>query len=304
VNAASGPGVHVNAATELSVVVVTYSPGEALGTLLDSLPAATDRRYEVILADNGSTDGAPEAAASRESVRLLRTGGNLGYGGAVNAGAALSQAGWILVCNPDVVLRPGSIDALFDAERRWPRSGALGPLIYTAQGEIYPSARALPSLGRGIGHALLGWCWPSNPWTAAYRAERGEPVEDAVGWLSGACLLLRREAFDSVGGFDPAYFMYFEDVELGFQLAERGWQSVYAPTAVIVHTGGHATERNRPAMTAAHHASAYRYLARRYPGPRWLPVRLAVRIGLAVRLAASRLVPAVSAGARPARRRR
>ena len=123
---------------------------------------------------------------------------------------------------------------------------SLGPLIETADGDIYPSARALPSLGRGIGHALCGWWWPANPWTAAYRRERGAPAEGAVGWLSGSCLLLRRKAFDAVGGFDPAYFMYFEDVDLGDRLGRAGWQNVYVPGRA-----GHAHRRPRHRRAAA-----------------------------------------------------
>ena len=129
---------------------------------------------------------------------------------------------------------------------------------------------------------MFGAVWPGNPWTRSYRREQA-PVERTAGWLSGSCLLLRREAFDSVGGFDPSYFMYFEDVDLGERLGRAGWLNVYAPSAEIVHTGSHATVHNKQAMFVEHHRSAYRYLARRYPGPRWLPVRLGLRAGLMTR---------------------
>jgi N-acetylglucosaminyl-diphospho-decaprenol L-rhamnosyltransferase len=91
-----------------------------------------------------------------------------------------------------------------------------------------------------------------------------------------------------VGGFDPGYFMYFEDVDLGRRLAAAGWLNVYAPSAEIIHTGSHATAQNRQAMFLEHHRSAYRYLAGRYPGRRWAPVRLALRAGL---LGRARLAP-------------
>src|SRR5205823_4979350 len=100
----------------LTVVVVTYSPGEALERFLDSLEAATSSPYQVVLADNGSTDGAPEHAAdTRDGVRLLPTGGNVGYGAAANIGARSTDAQWLLVANPDIVWSPGAIDALFEA---------------------------------------------------------------------------------------------------------------------------------------------------------------------------------------------
>jgi N-acetylglucosaminyl-diphospho-decaprenol L-rhamnosyltransferase len=208
----------------------------------------------------------------------------------------------VVVANPDLRWEPGALDTMLDAVERWPRAGVLGPAILSPDGTLYPSARALPSLGRGIGHALLGWWWPSNPWTAAYRRERGAPREGEAGWLSGSCLLLRREAFAAVGGFDPAYFMYFEDLDLCERICRAGWQVVYVPAAVVTHEGGVSTSRDPRAMADAHHASAWRYLSRRYAGARWAPVRLALRAGLAVRAALARHVPAVAAGAKPARR--
>lgn len=285
----------------LTVVVVTYSPGDALARFLDTLACATTRPYDVVIADNGSVDGAPERAATRPNVTLLRTGGNLGYGRAANLGAAKASGEWLVVANPDVTWEPHALDTLLDVARRWPRAGALGPAIRTPEGDLYPSARALPSLGRGIGHAVCGWWWPSNPWTAAYRRERGAPVEGVTGWLSGSCLLLRRAVFDAVGGFDPSYFMYFEDLDLCERIGKAGWQNVYVPSAVVTHEGAHATRNAREAMVQAHHRSAYLYLSRRYRGWRNLPLRLVLRAGLAVRAMVARRVPEAGGGARPTR---
>jgi N-acetylglucosaminyl-diphospho-decaprenol L-rhamnosyltransferase len=291
------------ARASVAVVAVTYSPGSSLAGFLDSLQRATERTVEVLLADNGSLDGAPQAAAERPGVTLLSTGSNVGYGRAANAGVAATSADWVVVANPDVVWEPGSLDELLAAAARWPRAGALGPLIRQPDGQVYPSARALPTLGPGIGHAVFGWWWPGNPWSVRYRRENEEPRERTAGWLSGSCLLLRRQAFESVGGFDPAYFMYFEDVDLGERLADAGWLNVYVPTAEVTHTGSHATSRHAAAMTSAHHRSAWLYFSRHYPGPRWLPLRLAVRLGLAVREHLSLRLAGVSAGARPHRKR-
>jgi N-acetylglucosaminyl-diphospho-decaprenol L-rhamnosyltransferase len=107
-----------------------------------------------------------------------------------------------------------------------------------------------------------------------------------AGWLSGSCLLMRREAFDSVDGFDPRYFMYFEDVDLGDRLGRAGWQNVYVPTAEVVHIQGHSTASASDKMLAAHHESAYRYIADRHRGLKWAPVRAGIKAGLAVRLKA------------------
>lgn len=284
------------------VVVVTYFAGATLAGFLDSLAAATRRPVEVVVADNGSTDGAPEAAAASWPQVIVRaSGGNVGYGRAANLGAAGASAEWLVVANPDLAWSPRSLDILLAAAERWPTAGALGPAITTPDGALYPSARAFPSLTRGVGHAVCGWWWPSNPWTAAYRQERGAPLEGPAGWLSGSCLLLRRAAFEQVGGFDPAYFMYCEDMDLCRRLADAGWASVYVPSAVVTHLGGQATRLHPARMLAEHHRSLYRYLSRRYAGRRYAPLRVLLRAGLAVRFLLARMVAAVGTGARPTR---
>jgi N-acetylglucosaminyl-diphospho-decaprenol L-rhamnosyltransferase len=274
---------------ELVVVTVTYSPGPHLQRFLATLSHATDRPVKVIMADNGSTDGSPEDAQQEfPNARLLRTGGNLGYGGAINRAVAEASKendnlDLFVVANPDVAWGPASIDELIEAAGRWPRAGTLGPLIRDPDGSVYPSARHLPSLIRGGMHAVVGPLWRRNPWTAAYRQERLEPSERPVGWLSGSCLLVRKAAFDEINGFDDRYFMYMEDVDLGDRMGKAGWQNVYVPSAEILHDKGHATGRDPARNLAAHHTSTYIYLADRHP--RWwqAPLRGAMRAALVVR---------------------
>jgi N-acetylglucosaminyl-diphospho-decaprenol L-rhamnosyltransferase len=283
----------------LPVVTVTYSPGWHLDRFLASLSLATDRPVQVVMADNGSTDGAPQEAVQRyPDAQLFETGANLGYGGAVNSAVARlgdRDSEFLIVANPDVQWGPGSIDALLEAAARWPQAATLGPLIREPDGSVYPSARHLPSLIRGGMHAVVGPIWPNNPWSRAYRQERLEPSERPVGWLSGACLLVRRAAFDQIGGFDERYFLYKEDVDLGDRLGKAGWLNVYVPSAEVLHQKGHATGKDPAANLAAHHRSTYTYLADRHPGWWRAPLRwtmrgaLAVRSGLAVRSARRKL---------------
>lgn len=277
-------------APALTVVTVTYSPGSHLDRFLSSLTVATDLPVQVVLADNGSVDGAPEEALTRyPGTRLLRTGGNLGYGSAVNRAVATVPADheFVLVANPDVVWAPGSIDALLDAAQRWPRAGSLGPLIRDPDGSVYPSARHLPSLVRGGMHAVVGFAWKANPWTKAYRQEHMAPSERPVGWLSGACLLLRRTAFDEVGGFDERYFMYMEDVDLGDRLGRAGWLNVYVPDSEILHDKGHSTGREPSRNLRAHHDSTYIYLSDRHVGWWQAPLRWTMKGALRVRARAA-----------------
>lgn len=270
----------------LAVVTVTYSPGEHLRPFMDTLAASTGDKPQVILADNGSTDGVPEQVADEyEQARLLRTGGNIGYGGAINRAVAELDPGieYIVIANPDVRWGPGALDELLAAADRWPEAGALGPIVREPDGSLYPSARAVPGLLDGTGHALLGAVWKSNPWTRKYRQDQQAPSERAVGWLSGSCLLVRRAAFDAIDGFDSRYFMYMEDVDFGDRMGRAGLLNVYVPTAEVTHAKGHSAGRHPELMLPAHHRSVYRFLADRHPHWWQAPLRAGLAAGLGLR---------------------
>lgn len=274
------------APTGLAVVTVTYSPGEHLEHFITTLADATTEKPQVILADNGSTDGVPELVAEANShVRLLHTGGNIGYGGAINRAVAEIDPSveFVILANPDIRWGVGSIDKMLAAAQRWPRAGAIGPMVREPDGSVYPSARRVPGLADGAGHAILGAVWPKNPWSVRYRQENEEISERVVGWLSGSCLLVRRSAFDSIDGFDSRYFMYMEDVDFGDRMGKAGWHNVFVPDAEVTHAKGHAAGKHPEIMLPAHHASAYRFQADRHPHWWQAPLRGALRAGLAVR---------------------
>lgn len=281
----------------IAIITVTFSPGKHLWDFVNSVPAATTQGAHVVMVDNGSTDGAPEAVAAAEHsmpVELVNSGGNIGYGAAMNLGARhlreLREAGEIddeffVISNPDVVFGPGCVDAMVEVAGRNPRAGAVGPVIKEADGSAYPSAREIPGLLSGIGHALLGPIWPGNPWTVRYMNQSDMRRERLAGWLSGSCLLLRWDAFASVDGFDERYFMYMEDVDLGDRLSKAGWTNVFTPSAEIAHAQGHSASKHPEISLTAHHESAYRFQADRLRGPLYAPVRWVLKAGLTARCA-------------------
>jgi N-acetylglucosaminyl-diphospho-decaprenol L-rhamnosyltransferase len=267
----------------VAVVTVSYGSEGVLGGFLDSIPTSTTDSVTVVVADNRPSPEV-ESLALAHAAEYLPLAENPGYGGAVNAATRMlpDDVVWVLIANPDVVLGEGALDTLREAGDADPRIGSLGPAVRDGNGAIYPSARRIPSLRTGIGHALFASVWPSNPWSRAYR-EESSPFRREAGWLSGSCLLVRRAAFDAVGGFDPGYFMYFEDVDLGHRLSRAGWVNIYEPNASVVHTGAHATQSDSAAMIRAHHLSASRFISSKYPGILLAPVRITVQIGLRIR---------------------
>ncbi|PFG38692.1 N-acetylglucosaminyl-diphospho-decaprenol L-rhamnosyltransferase [Georgenia soli] len=269
----------------MRVVTVAFNPGDELEHFAESLRSASSAPVTLVIVDNGTETAVVDDVAARHGAEVVRPGTNLGYGAAANIGARRGEEPWVVVANPDIVWHPGSLDELLAAGDRNPRAGSLGPRILNTDGTVYPSARAVPSLTQGAGHALFVKIWPGNPWTRAYRQGQEEMLltEHAVGWLSGACLLLRREALAPLGGFDERYFMFFEDVDLGDRLGRAGWRNVYVPTAQVVHDQG-ASWRHRPApMVRAHHQSAETYLLRRYSAWYLAPLRWLISLGLRAR---------------------
>lgn len=267
-----------------AIVTVSYGSGAVLEPFLVSIAAASSSPVTTVVADNrAGEDGNVESMAASAKVGYVAMPGNPGYGAAINGAVRSldSSIEWILVTNPDVVLGPGSLDILLATALTDPAIGSVGPRVLGSEGELYPSARAVPSLRTGVGHALFVNLWTENPWTRAYRRDaESTAVRRDAGWLSGACVLVRRSAFDELGGFDDGYFMYFEDVDLGYRLGKAGYRNVYEPSATVTHTGAHSTTSDSERMIRTHHESARRFLSKKYAGVFLWPIRASLRLGL------------------------
>lgn len=275
-------------AVRVAVVTVSYGSQSVLGDFLASLPTAASTPLFVVVADNKASSGDTSVSmlAKGAHARYLPLADNRGYGHAVNEAVKIlpPEIEWVVVSNPDIVVRAGAIDSLLRTVCADATIGAAGPQILSATGDVYPSARAIPSIRTGIGHGLLADLWPGNPWSRQYRREGAERVHQRdAGWLSGAFLIVRRSLFDELNGFDEEYFMYFEDVDLGYRIGRRGLRNVYEPSAVVVHSGAHSTSDESARMIRAHHSSARRFLFSKYPGPLLWPLRMVISAGLSLR---------------------
>jgi N-acetylglucosaminyl-diphospho-decaprenol L-rhamnosyltransferase len=251
-------------AAEAAVVIVNYESGPALVQCVGDWRA--DGAAGVVVVDNGSSDGSVERVRSRyPDVEVVVPGRNLGYGAAANRGVAATSTPLVVVSNSDLEVRAGTLARLTGALADHPAWALAGPLVRTPAGERYPSARRFPNLVDAGGHALLGIFAPDNRFTRSYQHNEldgasGDAVE--VDWVSGACFVVRRSAFEEVGGFDEAYFMYAEDVDLCWRLGRHGWSAAYVPTAEVTHRQGVSTDHHPYRMIVEHHRSLLRFAGR------------------------------------------
>ena len=290
--------------SDVDAVVVNFNSGDALLGCLASLRAASASR--IIVVDNSSKDGSIDAVTSAfPEIEVIRAGRNLGYGSAANRGARLGQAPYLVVSNPDVTVGPDSINRLVETLERATDAAAAGPLISDAEGRPYPSARSFPDFVTGAAHAFVGLFDPDNRWSRRYRAERGAAdrgEERECDWVSGAFVVFRRAAFESVGGFDERYFMYVEDLDLCWRLRRAGWRVLFNPESAIVHDQGLSTRQHAYRMLAAHHVSTFRFARKSLSGPKQVLVPV-VAVGLLARfcLAVGQKLLARRPGAPPGR---
>jgi N-acetylglucosaminyl-diphospho-decaprenol L-rhamnosyltransferase len=272
----------------VTAVVVNFNAGRHLASCLRSLRRAgvTER----IVVDNASVDDSRAVALAADPDHTwIDSGGNLGYGRAANLGAAASSRPHLLICNPDLEVGERSVVALLARLEAEPALGLVGPLVRNPDGTIYPSARTFPDLVDAIGHGLLGAVAPDNRFTRRYRLLDWDHEEAArVDWVSGACLLARRTAWEAVRGFDPAYFMYLEDVDLCWRLRAAGWGIGFEPAAEVLHVQGVSAGLRPYRMLVAHHRSLWRFAVQTTVGPRRLALPV-VAGGLVARLAVASL---------------
>jgi GT2 family glycosyltransferase len=230
----------------VAIVIVSWNTRELLGACLRSIePEARAGVAEAWVIDNASSDGSAEMAqAEFPWARVVASPENLGFGPAANLIAARTTSPWLAVANADIELFPGSLAALLRAGAADARAGIVAPRLVLPGGATQHSAYAFPRLGFtlafNLGAAALSRRLAARMLLEGYwRGDRARNVD----WALGAFLLVRRAAWDAVGGFDPAQWMYAEDLDLGWRVAAAGWHTRFAPDAPVLHHGAAATSQ-------------------------------------------------------------
>jgi len=254
----------------LSTVIVHYRTLATLPACLRALADSTaDLEAETVVVDNASGD-AVGALLARDfpRVRLLSNPDNFGYARAVNRGIAESHGEFVLVMNPDCTLDPGAVQALVGHLRAHQRVAIAGPRIVNPDGSLEYSARAFPDHLAFLfnRYSLLTRLFPGNPYSRRYLLTDWDHASvREVDWLSGACLLVRREAIRQVGAMDERFFMFNEDVDWCRRMKLAGWGVAYVPEAGAVHHVGASRKRVAARVIVERHRGMIHYFHKHHP---------------------------------------
>ena len=230
---------------DLSVSIVSYNTRGLLERCLSSVFRETrGLEFEVFVTDNASSDGSAEMVRSKfPQVRLTANPENRYFGRAHNQALTRAQGRYAVILNPDLELRGNALKTLVDFMDANPKAGAAGPRILNADGTPQGSGDRLPTFVYGLFEALLlNTLWPSNPVRSSRRRpEWKRDTRESVESLGGACLMVRRALFETVGLLDEEFLLYWEEVDWCRRIVEAGSEVWFVPEAEVVHSGGAST---------------------------------------------------------------
>ncbi len=254
---------------EVSVIIVSYKGRAYLGRCLESLvPEVQAVGGEIIVIDNASSDGSPELARSFPGVRVIENPVNVGFARAVNQGLKLASGRYLLILNPDTEVRPGALPTLVDFMNGHPRVGLAGPKLLNPNGTVQPSRRRFPDLPILFTEStLVQWRLPRLGIFRRFYCE-GLPADGPhpVDWVTGACMLVRRQAVEEVGPLDERFFMYAEELDWCRRLRAGGWEIYYVPGAEVVHQEAASSRQDPVRQRINFYTSRWKYAAKYY-GP-------------------------------------
>jgi GT2 family glycosyltransferase len=282
---------------DLSVIIVNYNAGSLLEACLASIRRfGDDLALEILVVDNASTDGSLEALRRFPEAHLIPNRENRGFAAAVNQGIAAAKGRYLLLLNPDTEVVSPVFRALVAFAEVHPDAGVVGPRLRNPDGSLQTSAYRFPTLFQAAGAVLrlrrlvpvtflrarLGW------WLGRYFGQLDPHASPhPVDYVTGACMLIRREVVDRIGGFDPRFFLYFEEKDFCLRAGQAGWRVWFDPAAEVVHHVG-GSSRGRPEITVLERMRSMRqFYDKHYGWARRLAVRAILFAGGLLRCAAA-----------------
>jgi len=259
----SGPGQ-----VDVSVIIVSWNVVEWLIPCLASVREGWGAlRGEIIVVDNGSADGTPERVrAAFPEVRLWVNPVNRGFPAANNQGMALARGRYFFLLNPDTRVLDRAIESLVAFAEAHPEAGVVGPQLLNPDGTVQSSRRRFPTFWTALFEST--WWQPYAPrglLRRYYVLDRPDDAVQEVDWVTGAAMLVRREAAEQVGPMDEGFFMYAEELDWCRRMRAAGWRVFYFPHAKVIHYGGRSSDQVPALQHLAFQRSKIRYF-RKYHG--------------------------------------
>ena len=265
---------------DVSIAIVSWNTSDLLRICLQSIIDSTNRiDYEIIVVDNASSDGSAEMVTQTfPIVRLIRNHQNQGFAAANNAAFANAQGRYLLLLNPDTKVHTGAIDILVRYLDWHSDVGILGAHLLNTDGSTQISCSHFPTLANMALESLgISRLLPRSTLLARFKMTYWlHDQEREVDQPSGACLLVRRAAWDQVGSLDTRFFMYFEEVDLCYRIKHQGWKIVFIPTAYVTHYGGQSSIQNMDVRIVGRYESLLVFFKKHYRRPTVLTLRFLI----------------------------
>jgi len=275
---------------DLTISIVSYNIKSLLRECLNSIYRNVKRiKFEVIVVDNASNDGGIEMLRKEfPQVKLIVNHNNLGFARANNQAIKQSRGRYILLCNPDVVIKSNSLDGMVEFMETHPNAGALGCKILNSDQTMQTSTNSFPNLFTVFLHIFqakkiisnpkmretIGRKWKILPGTTLREYFRIYGDFDRireVDWVTGACLLVRRKTIEEVGLLDENFFMYYEDTDWCYRMRKKGWKTFYFPFFEVIHYIGKSSNKFNPKVFIERYKSMYYYF-RKHKGKGVIPL--------------------------------
>jgi len=223
---------------DLSIIIVNYNSKDKALNCLKSIEQADLSwiNYEIIVVDNNSRDGIAEAVKNQfPKVKFIQSDRNRGMGGGNNLGARGAAGEYLLIINPDTILRSDSIRKMFDSYKADPQIGLLGPKLIYRNGQLQYSCHRFPKLLTPIYRRTFLGKFAERHLNDFLLKDYDHESARQVDWVQGSCILIRKSLFTDLAGFDERFFMYFEDTDLCRRILQVGLKVIYEPMAVVIH---------------------------------------------------------------------
>ncbi len=279
---------------KLSIVIICWNDLKVILNCLTSIYAETAAiSFEVIVSDNGSTDDSiARIRAAFPHARIVENGANVGFAKGNNAGIRIAEGEYVLVLNPDTIIRDRALEKLVTYADRHQSAGAFGCRVLNPDGSFQNPARPIPSVLGYLTAALrMGWLAHfSSAFTSNVYLGWDGRTERTIGYQSGCCVMFRNDLLKRLGGFDERFFYHFEESDLCFRVWKSGSSILFCPEAEITHLGGQSVGRFPIRFAIETYRSAYRFFYKHYGTRGVVRVRYVFLLNLSLRYFGYKLV--------------